>query len=125
MSEKPSKQASLSAEELKVLADKVSTLLALARQILKSKGEAIIEIEEYSQILAQIEPNIKTSLSNSEIRAALKQLESLHADVMAKVQSDKDKIRVEIASLKKKGKVLITYTDQLPKRISLGTRRKI
>ncbi len=125
MSEKSHPKVGAVLEDLNLLDGKVDTLLALTRQILRVKGDYMIIIEEYAQLLAQIEPQLQMAVSGRELRAKLKQLQEAHSEVMAKVQSDQDIIRGQISSLKKKGKVVITYTDQLPKRISLGTRRKV
>lgn len=110
---------------MKSIEPQINTLIALAQQILRSKGDYMIVIEEYAQRLSDLEAKLQNGAAGSELKSKIRQLEELHTQVMAKVQSDKDSIKGEIVGLKKKGKVVITYTDQMPKSISLGTKRKI
>lgn len=103
----------------------VERLVRLARQILGTDADYILVLEEYSQVLNENEAQIVAAVDNSEIRPKLQELSGLHQKLMDKVAKEQTQLRAQISDLKKKGKAVITYTDYLPKSISLGTKRKV
>lgn len=105
----------------------IERLLKLSRQVIDTNADYILVLEEYAELLSQLETLslMDVTLKDGELASMLAKLEDQHLQVMSKVSSDKDKIRNELSNLKKKGKIVLTYTDQLPKRISLSTTKKV
>ena len=107
----------------------LSHLVSLARRVLgaASEEETLEGIVRYSEAFEKwadefLGPH-KDVLASK--RAELKELQVLHAQVIARAEQLKSRVSQAMRKLKKKGKGILAYTDTFPKRIGSMRPRKL
>lgn len=100
------------------------SLTDLARELLSgelSEEELIAGYERYSDGMDRwLESTLKSMERGvgAPAGADAQELLALHQEVLERAKDLKDSVRKELLELKAKGKGLMAYTDQLPKRVS-------
>ena len=102
----------------------VKKLIKLATTIVESEGDNSLVLAEYLKVFEEFDP-LKNPQNNERLKTQLNELVRLHQAVIQKVEEEKQEVKSRLTSLRQKGKVVIRYTDQLPRSISLKTRKKI
>ncbi len=107
----------------------IKKLIELAKVIISSKADSGLILQEYLNRLQDFElysaEIAKGKVTDKSVKPLVIELAELHQAVIERIEAEKNEVKERLASLKKKGKVVISYTDQLPKSISLKTRKKI
>jgi hypothetical protein len=109
---------------LNKVADKIEALIKLAKLIIKSDSDYSLLLVDYLAGLDQID-SLKPEISiNKLLKPSIQELFDLHQAVIDKVEEEKSDIKSRIGSLRTKGKAVLKYTDQMPKSISIKTRKR-
>lgn len=106
-------------------------LLALAQEVLDAAtlppDQFLDRVAAYSDAFQKWNVDNQQALMGTATGAeaeSLRSLAKLHAKIIDLAEALKDKTSHDLKHLKRKGKGIMAYTDILPKRISIWTRRK-
>ena len=108
----------------------IEALIELANRALSpgsgaSDVETASRIECYSQAFAEWYKSYDKSNSKDEMNSGLLQeLSDKHRLVMDRARVVQESTSRDIRKLKLRGKGILAYTDMLPKRLSLGRKRR-
>lgn len=113
-----------------IMNDQLASLKELARSALRVNETGTVEefLLAVNAYLEAFEAWRTTANENkpqtADFRAAVEELDQLHREVVFKAHAQKDLIGQEMAELYKRAKVLKTYAEQGPSRISVTGKRE-
>lgn len=109
------------------LISRLSALIEHAREIVAIPAEEleafVQQVDVYLETLELWREDVVSKTPPSAvadlIRAKVGELQTLHAEVLQRADSAKERVRGEIGDVQRRASVLKSYVDTLPSRISL------